>query len=89
MTRRLRRKLDPGARLTKLDVDDHGAGAATYVGAHADERHPTPPPRARHAQVMQSDSNAWSFERYDDRRQPVTPPYEHFDYDIFKPLKER
>lgn len=29
---------------------------------------------------------SFGFERYDTRRQPVTPPYEHFDYDIFKPL---
>ncbi|HWI61139.1 MAG TPA: GyrI-like domain-containing protein [Symbiobacteriaceae bacterium] len=29
----------------------------------------------------------FGFERYDSRRQPVTPPYERFDYDIFKPLQ--
>lgn len=30
--------------------------------------------------------NAYGFERYNSRRQRVTPPYERFDYDIFKPL---
>ncbi|MGE5591708.1 MAG: GyrI-like domain-containing protein [Bacillota bacterium] len=30
--------------------------------------------------------DAYGFERYDNRRQKVTPPYERFDYDIFKPL---
>lgn len=29
---------------------------------------------------------AYSLERYDSRRQRVTPPYERFDYDIFKML---
>jgi predicted transcriptional regulator YdeE len=33
-----------------------------------------------------TDPDAFGFERYDNRRQKVTPPYERFDYDIFKPL---
>lgn len=33
-----------------------------------------------------TDTRACCFERYEQHRQRVTPPYEHFDYDIFKPL---
>lgn len=33
-----------------------------------------------------TDPEAFGFERYDNRRQRVTPPYDRFDYDIFKPL---
>lgn len=28
----------------------------------------------------------WGFERYDVRRQAPTPPYERFDYDLFRPM---
>jgi predicted transcriptional regulator YdeE len=31
---------------------------------------------------------AHCLERYDQRRQKVTPPYERFDYDILKPLSD-
>ncbi|HYG57279.1 MAG TPA: GyrI-like domain-containing protein, partial [Symbiobacteriaceae bacterium] len=37
-------------------------------------------------QGLATDPAAYGFERYDSRRQRVTPPYERFDYDIFKPL---
>jgi|GEM_PF-1148512 len=33
-----------------------------------------------------SNPDGYGFERYDNRRQLVTPPYDQFDYDIFKPL---
>ncbi len=39
-------------------------------------------------QGQRTDGQAHGLERYDQRRQKVTPPYEHFDYDIFKPLAE-
>ncbi|XXX72878.1 GyrI-like domain-containing protein [Sorangium sp. So ce134] len=32
------------------------------------------------------DPQAWCVERYDERRQRVTPPYERFDYEVWKPL---
>lgn len=31
-------------------------------------------------------SAPWGFERYDVRRQAPTPPYERFDYDLFRPI---
>lgn len=37
-------------------------------------------------QGLQTDPQAYGFERYDTRRQNVTPPYDRFDYDIFTPL---
>lgn len=37
-------------------------------------------------QGLRSDPSAWALERYDDRRQRVTPPYARFDYDVLKPL---
>lgn len=33
-----------------------------------------------------TDPDGFGFERYDCRRQPVTPPYPRFDFDICKPL---
>ncbi|WP_141593084.1 GyrI-like domain-containing protein [Myxococcus sp. AB056] len=33
-----------------------------------------------------SDPAAYVLERYDQRRQPVTPPYERFDYELLTPL---
>ena len=33
-----------------------------------------------------TDPNGFGFELYDQRRQPPTPPYEQFDFDIFLPL---
>ena len=56
----------PAARYATTRI--HGTAEAidaAYIGLS----------RWLHAQAMQSDSNAWSFE--------------HFDYDIFKPLKVR
>lgn len=38
-------------------------------------------------QGLQSDPEAWGLERYDQRLQKVTPPYERFDYEIFKPVR--
>ncbi|AGP38620.1 AraC family transcriptional regulator [Sorangium cellulosum] len=38
------------------------------------------------AQGKRADAQAWCLERYDERRQKVTPPYERFDYDVWKPL---
>lgn len=38
------------------------------------------------AQGLATNLGSYGFERYDQRRAPVTPPYERFDYDIFKPL---
>lgn len=38
------------------------------------------------SQDRSTNPEAYGFERYDNRRQQVTPPYERFDYDIFKPL---
>ncbi len=35
---------------------------------------------------LRSDPRAWALERYDERRQRVTPPYARFDYDVLKPL---
>ncbi|AUX21993.1 AraC family transcriptional regulator [Sorangium cellulosum] len=35
---------------------------------------------------MRVDREACCLERYDQRRQKVTPPYERFDYEVFKPL---
>ncbi|AUX41811.1 AraC family transcriptional regulator [Sorangium cellulosum] len=32
------------------------------------------------------DARAYCLERYDQRRQRVTPPYERFDYEVWKPL---
>jgi len=37
-------------------------------------------------QGRRTNPDAYGFERYDNRRQKVTPPYERFDYGIFKPL---
>jgi predicted transcriptional regulator YdeE len=31
-------------------------------------------------------AGAYGLERYDTARQPVAPPYERFDYDVFRPL---
>ncbi|WP_437585831.1 GyrI-like domain-containing protein [Sorangium sp. So ce1000] len=38
------------------------------------------------AQGKRADAWAWCLERYDERRQRVTPPYERFDYEVWKPL---
>ncbi|MFP2934156.1 GyrI-like domain-containing protein [Pyxidicoccus sp. 3LG] len=38
-------------------------------------------------QGRRTHEQAHGFERYDHRVQKVTPPYEHFDYEIFKPLE--
>jgi predicted transcriptional regulator YdeE len=38
------------------------------------------------AQGRRTDADAYGLERYDQRKQRVTPPYERFDYDILKPL---
>lgn len=38
-------------------------------------------------QGLKSDPNAWGLERYDERLQQVTPPYERFDYEIFTPVR--
>lgn len=34
-----------------------------------------------------ADPAAFGFERYDRNRQEVTPPYERFDYDVYRPLR--
>jgi len=34
-----------------------------------------------------TDGAAYSLERYDARKQPVTPPYTTFDYEVLKPLR--
>lgn len=39
-------------------------------------------------QGRRTHDEAQCLERYDQRRQKVTPPYERFDYDIFKPLAD-
>jgi predicted transcriptional regulator YdeE len=49
---------------------------ATYLGMG----------RRLEEQGRRTDPGAYGFERYDDRRQLVTPPYERFDYDVFRPL---
>ncbi|WP_437930597.1 GyrI-like domain-containing protein [Sorangium sp. So ce291] len=49
---------------------------ATYVGLA----------RWIEVQGKRVDAQAWCLERYDQRRQRVTPPYEWFDYEVFKPL---
>ncbi|NVJ17516.1 GyrI-like domain-containing protein [Myxococcus sp. AM010] len=38
------------------------------------------------AQGRRSEPAAYVLERYDQRRQPVTPPYERFDYELLTPL---
>jgi hypothetical protein len=38
--------------------------------------------------ALATDPDAWSLERYDQRRQKVTPPYLRFDYDIFTACAE-
>jgi len=38
------------------------------------------------SQGRRSDPEAFVLERYDQRRQRVTPPYERFDYDLLTPL---
>ncbi|WP_044891014.1 GyrI-like domain-containing protein [Myxococcus hansupus] len=38
------------------------------------------------AQGRRSDAESFVLERYDQRRQRVTPPYERFDYDLLTPL---
>lgn len=52
------------------EVDATYTGLSQWIRAHG---HATAP-------------QAFGFERYDNRRQRVTPPYEQFDFDIFKPL---
>ncbi|MFP2963301.1 GyrI-like domain-containing protein [Myxococcus sp. 1LA] len=37
-------------------------------------------------EAWRSDAAAYVLERYDQRRQSVTPPYERFDYDLLTPL---
>ncbi|WP_437730431.1 GyrI-like domain-containing protein [Sorangium sp. So ce1335] len=50
---------------------------ATYVGLA----------RWVEAQGRRVDAQASCLERYDERRQKVTPPYERFDYEVWKPLE--
>ncbi|MGA9525566.1 MAG: GyrI-like domain-containing protein [Myxococcaceae bacterium] len=38
-------------------------------------------------QGMRTNQKGWGLERYDQRLQKVTPPYERFDYDILKPVE--
>ena len=33
-------------------------------------------------------ASGYGFERYDVRRQAPTPPYERFDYDVFRPIED-
>ncbi|XXF77026.1 GyrI-like domain-containing protein [Myxococcaceae bacterium GXIMD 01537] len=35
-----------------------------------------------------TDADAYALERFDERRQKVTPPYERFDYDVLRPLAD-
>jgi predicted transcriptional regulator YdeE len=49
---------------------------ATYIGMVC----------ALEEQGRRTDPGAYGFERFDDRRMLVTPPYERFDYDVFRPL---
>ncbi|MBZ4416639.1 GyrI-like domain-containing protein [Myxococcus sp. RHSTA-1-4] len=51
---------------------------ATYIGLA----------RWLEEQGRRTHAQAHGFERYDQRRQKVTPPYERFDYDLFKPLAD-
>ncbi|WP_437603069.1 hypothetical protein WMF28_15730 [Sorangium sp. So ce590] len=37
------------------------------------------------AQGKRADAQALCIERYDERRQEVTPPCERFDYEVWKP----
>lgn len=40
------------------------------------------------AEGWTTNADSFGFERYDSRRQRVTPPYQLFDFDIYKPLKD-